>query len=78
MSPWEASRSDASAIETILKRTLSGRRVELTVLTRRFWCDAVLCGRRIFYEQFGKGVLARYGRRTQRLETIVHHLEHFR
>jgi len=29
---------------------LSGRRVELTVVTRRFWCDAVLCGRRIFSE----------------------------
>ncbi|RFB76582.1 ISL3 family transposase [Methylovirgula sp. 4M-Z18] len=53
---------------------LGGRRVELTVLARRFWCDAVLCGRRIFCEQFGDGVLARYGRRTQRLETIVHHL----
>lgn len=53
---------------------LGGRRVELTVLVRRFWCDAVLCGRRIFSEQFGQGVLARYGRRTERLETIVHHL----
>ncbi|MBA8853499.1 transposase, partial [Ochrobactrum intermedium] len=43
-------------------------------MARRFWCDAVLCGRRIFCEQFNDGVLARYGRRTQRLETIVHHL----
>ncbi|MBB4351573.1 transposase [Rhizobium cellulosilyticum] len=51
-----------------------GRRVELAIVTRRFWCDAVLCGRRIFCEQFDSGVLARYGRRTQRLETIVHHL----
>jgi len=31
---------------------LSGRRVELTIVARRFWCDAVLCGRRIFCEQF--------------------------
>lgn len=53
---------------------LSGRRVELRIMARRFWCDAVLCGRRIFCEQFDKDVLARYGRRTQRLETIVHHL----
>lgn len=53
---------------------LGGRRVKLTVLARRFWCDAVLCGRRIFCEQFKDGALARYGRRTQRLETIVHHL----
>lgn len=52
----------------------SGRRVELTIVARRFWCNAVLCGRRIFCEQFDKDVLARYGRRTQRLETIVHHL----
>ena len=53
---------------------LGGRRVELTIVARRFWCDAVLCGRRIFCEQFDSAVLARYGRRTQRLETIVHHL----
>lgn len=53
---------------------LGGRRTRLVVLTRRFWCDAVLCGRRIFCEQFDDSVLARYGRRTQRLETIVHHL----
>ena len=25
---------------------LGGRRVELSILTRRFWCDGVLCGRR--------------------------------
>jgi hypothetical protein len=43
-------------------------------MARRFWCDTVLCGRRIFCEQFEDGALARYGRRTQRLETIVHHL----
>eukprot|EP01035_Chromulina_nebulosa_P058194 gene58194-79699_t len=53
---------------------VGGRRVELTILARRFWCDAVLCGRRIFCEPFDDGVLARYGRRTQRLEMIVHHL----
>tara|TARA_R110002051_G_scaffold280461_1_gene342062 strand:+ start:2343 stop:3899 length:1557 start_codon:yes stop_codon:yes gene_type:complete len=53
---------------------LGGRRVELSILTRRFWCDGVLCGRRIFCERFDDDVLARYGRRTQRLETIVHHL----
>ena len=53
---------------------LCGRRVELVIVARRFWCDAVLCGRRIFCERFDDGILARYGRRTQRLETIVHHL----
>ena len=53
---------------------LGGRRVELTIVARRLWCDNVLCGRRIFCEQFDHRVLARYSRRTQRLETIVHHL----
>lgn len=53
---------------------LGGRRVELSILTRRFWCDGVLCGRRIFCERFDDSVLGRYSRRTQRLETIVHHL----
>ena len=53
---------------------LGGRSVELIVLVRRFWCDAVLCGRRIFCERFGDGIPARYSRRTGRLETIVHHL----
>lgn len=53
---------------------LSGRRVILLIEARRFWCDVVVCGRRIFCEQFNKGVLTRYSRRTQRLETIVHQL----
>ncbi len=41
---------------------------------RRFWCDAVLCRRRIFAERFGDNVLAPLSRKTGRLETIVHHL----
>ncbi|WP_210163208.1 transposase family protein [Niveispirillum irakense] len=40
---------------------LGGRQVELTIVARRFRCDAVLCGRRIFCEQFDDSVLARYG-----------------
>ncbi|WP_223214056.1 MULTISPECIES: transposase family protein [Devosia] len=39
---------------------LGGRRVELSILTRRFWCDGVLCGRRIFCERFDDSVLGRY------------------
>lgn len=53
---------------------IAGRRVELNVMVRRFWCDAVLCGRRIFAERFGSEVLAPLSRRTGRLEMIVHHL----
>ena len=46
----------------------------LVVLVRRFHCDAVLCGRRIFAERFDEGVLAPWARRTARLDDIVHHL----
>ncbi|MTH62436.1 ISL3 family transposase [Paracoccus litorisediminis] len=53
---------------------LGGRRVRLMILARRFWCDVRGCGRRIFCERFDGGSLARYARRTQRLETLVHHL----
>ncbi|MEO9338755.1 transposase family protein [Mesorhizobium sp. SB112] len=52
---------------------LSGRRVRLLVRTRRFTCDAVLCGRQIFSERFGD-VLPSYARRTGRPEHLVHHL----
>ena len=52
---------------------VAGRRVVLRVMVRRFWCDAVLCNRRIFAERFGDNVLAPLSRRTGRLETIVHH-----
>ena len=37
---------------------LNSRRVELKVVTHRFWCDAVLCGRRTLCDQFGDNVLA--------------------
>jgi transposase len=47
---------------------LSGRRVQLLVAARRFRCDAVLCGRRIFTERFAESVLARSARRTARLD----------
>ena len=53
---------------------IAGRRVILRVTVRRFWCDAVLCRRRIFAERFGADILAPLSRRTGRLETIVHHL----
>src|SRR4051794_14770800 len=53
---------------------IAGRRVELRVMVRRFWCDAVLCGHRIFAERFAEAVLAPRARRTERLEMIVHHL----
>jgi hypothetical protein len=53
---------------------MAGRRVQLVLRARRFHCDAVLCGRRIFTERFDEDVLTPRGRRTARLDHIVHHL----
>lgn len=53
---------------------LSGKSVQLILIARRFHCDAVLCGRRIFTERYGEGVLAPWARRTGRLDHLVHHL----
>ncbi|MCW2318756.1 transposase [Rhodoblastus acidophilus] len=49
-----------------------GKMVRLLVCARRFHCDAVLCGRRIFAERFDDAVLAPWARRTARLDHIVH------
>ena len=53
---------------------MAGRPVRIVVMARRFRCDAVLCGRRIFAERFDRDVLVPWGRRTARLDHIVHHL----
>ncbi|ASG24022.1 hypothetical protein Y958_24080 [Nitrospirillum viridazoti CBAmc] len=52
----------------------AGRTVQLILIARRFFCDAVLCGRRVFTERFDPTVLAPRARRTARLDKIVHHL----
>jgi transposase len=51
---------------------IANRPVCIVILARRFHCDAVLCGRRIFAERFDKDVLAPWARRTTRLDHIVH------
>ncbi|MFG1240272.1 ISL3 family transposase [Xanthobacter autotrophicus DSM 597] len=53
---------------------MAGKPVRLVVRARRFHCDTVLCGRRIFAERFDDKVLAPWARRTARLDHIVHHL----
>ena len=53
---------------------LAGQPVRLLTTVRRFWCEAVRCGRRIFAERFADGILAPWSRRTGRLEGLVHHL----
>jgi transposase len=50
---------------------LAGRQVRLMVVARRFRCDTVLCGRRIFTERFNDGALAPWARRTARLDLVV-------
>ena len=51
---------------------LAGRQVRLMVVARRFRCDTVLCGRRIFTERFDDRALAPWARRTARLDLVVH------
>ena len=53
---------------------LAGRPVRIVVRARRFRCDAVLCGRRIFTERFDASVLTPWARRTARLDYVVYHL----
>ena len=74
-----ACRAPSKRIHSRYRRRLSdlpwaGRSVQLVLLARRFYCDKVLCGRRIFTERFDPRVLAPWGRRTTRLDDLVHHL----
>jgi transposase len=58
----------------LLDLPLGGKPLRLVVVARRFRCDAILCGQRIFTERFDEDVLAPRARRTTRLEHIVYHL----
>jgi transposase len=49
---------------------ISGRRVQLVVRARRFFCDAGSCSRRIFAERF-EGIALPRARRTSRLHEVV-------
>ena len=53
---------------------LGGRRVDITILARRFRCEVPSCPWRIFAERFPDDVLPAFARRTGRLEQVVHHL----
>ncbi len=52
---------------------LSGRSVQLILMARRFHCDAVLCGRRIFTERGGRAFshLGHDGRRASITSFII-------
>ena len=53
---------------------IAGHPVRLVVMARRFYCAAVLCGRRIFAERFDSGLSRAMGAANVRLDHIVHHL----
>ena len=51
-----------------------GRAVRIQISSRRFRCTLVSCSQRIFTERLEATGLRPFGRRTTRLEGIVHHL----
>ena len=53
---------------------LGGRRVDITILARRFRCELTSCSKRIFAERFPPEILPAFARRTGRLEQVIHHL----
>jgi transposase len=61
-------------VRTVSDLPSAGKKVELQLVARRFFCEAPLCRRRIFAERFEQDVVAERSRRTSRLEHIVHHL----
>jgi transposase len=69
-----SSRVHSHYLRRVADLPLAGRPVQVLIRARRFRCDAVRCGRRIFTERFAPDVIARHARRTFRLESIAHHL----
>src|ERR1035437_7111577 len=51
-----------------------GRAVRISVRARRFRCAVMSCHQRIFTERLAATAARPFGRRTTRLEGIVHHL----
>lgn len=52
----------------------AGRRLELRLTVRRFFCNASNCRRKIFAERFGDNAVRPMARRTVRLDTLIRHL----
>lgn len=61
-------------VRTLADLPSHGSAVSLQLRTRRFRCRTVGCPVKIFAEQFDPTVAQRFGRRTERLEGIVHHI----
>lgn len=51
-----------------------GAPVRLCLSARRFRCSVVRCSTKIFAERFDPAIARLFGRRTERLEGIVHHI----
>ena len=69
-----SARIHSRYIRTACDLPCCGRRVELRVCARRFFCISRDCRQKIFAERFGDDLLPTGARRTARLECLVHHL----
>jgi transposase len=61
-------------VRTLADLPSHGSAVSLRLRTRRFRCRSIGCPVKVFAEQFDPAVAQRFGRRTERLEGIVHHI----
>jgi transposase len=66
-----AFRVHSRYLRRLVDLPVGGRRTELVLRARRFFCDASGCPRRIFAERFD-GVVERRARRTSRLDEVIH------
>ena len=67
-----AGRVHSRYVRTLADLPLGGRAVRLKLAVRRFRCDRATCARQIFAERLASA--APRGRRTARLDELVHHL----
>jgi transposase len=66
-----AFRVHSRYLRRLVDLPVGGRRAELVLRARRFFCDASGCPRRIFAKRFD-GVVERRARRTRRLDEVIH------
>jgi transposase len=66
-----ARRVHSRYLRRLLDLPVGGRRTEMVLRARRFFCDASNCRRRVFAERFD-GAVGLNARRTVRLDQVVH------
>ena len=66
-----ARRVRSRYLRRVVDLPLAGRRTEIILRARRYFCDEKACRRRVFSERF-EGTVGRYARRTARLDDVVH------